>query len=89
MTKRCIEEGKQGCHTKSHSWFNDKGVQLAVCEYIFSFGDKLSAQKLAKAVRAYLGSQIVTNTIQDILEGESTLGENNTKQLPPDLQIKI
>ena len=62
MTKRCIEEGKQGCHTKSHSWFNDEGVQLAVCECISSSGDKLSAQKLAKALGDHLGSQTVTNT---------------------------
>ena len=34
MTKRCSEEGKQGCHTKSYSWFNDEGVQLAVRECI-------------------------------------------------------
>ena len=89
MTKRCIEEGKQGCHTKSHSWFNDEGVQLAVCECISSSGDKLSAQKLAKAVGDHLGSQTVTNTVQEILERESTLGKNSTKQLPPGLQIKV
>ena len=63
MTKRCIEEGKQGCHTKSHLWFNDEGVQLLVHEYISFSGDKLSAQKLAKAVKDYLGSQTVTNTV--------------------------
>lgn len=89
MTKRCIEEGKQGCHTKSHSWFNNEGVQLAVRECIFSSGDKLSAQKLAKAVGHYLDSQTVTNTVQEILGRESTLGKNSIKQLPLGLQIKV
>ena len=52
MTIRCIEEGKQGCHTKSQFWFNE-GVTLAVHECISSSGDKFSAQKLAKAVGDY------------------------------------
>lgn len=72
MTKSSIEEEKQGCYTKSHSWFNDEGVQLAVRECISSSGDKLSAQKLAKAMGDYLSSQTVTNTVQEILEREST-----------------
>ena len=63
MTKRCIEGKKQGCYTKSHSWFNDEAVQLAVREYISSSGNKLSAQKLAKAVGDHLGLQTVTNTV--------------------------
>lgn len=63
MTKRCIEERKQDCYTKSYFWFNDKRVQLAVHECIFSSGDKLLAQKLAKALQDYLGSQTVTNTV--------------------------
>ena len=89
MTKRSIEEGKQSCHTKSRSWFIDKGVQLAVRECISCSGDKLSAQKLGKAVGDYLGSQKVTNTVQEILEKESTLGENSTKHLPPGLRIGV
>ena len=43
MTKRYIKERKQSCYIKSHSWFNDEGVQLAICECISSSGDKLSA----------------------------------------------
>ena len=89
MTKRYIEEVKQGCHTKFHSWFNDKKVQLAVHKCISLFKDKLSAQKLAKAVGDYWSSQIVTNTVQEILERESTLNKNNIKLLPFGLQIKI
>ena len=89
MTKRCIEEGKQDSHTKSHSEFNDEGVQLAVRECISSSEDKLSAQKLAKAVGDHLGLQTVTNTVPEILERESILGENSTEQLPLDLQIKV
>lgn len=49
----------------------------------------MSAQKLAKAVGDYLGSQTITNTIQEILEKKSTLGENNIKQLPLGLQIRV
>lgn len=89
MTKRYIEEGKQSCHTKSHSWFNDEGVQLVERECISSSGNKLSAQKLAKAVGNHLGSQTVTNTVQEILERESTLGKNSIKLLSPGLQIKV
>lgn len=37
----------------------------------------------------HLGSQTVTNTVQEILERESTLGENSTEQLPLGLQIKV
>ena len=56
MTKRSIKEEKQGSHIKSHSWFNDEGVQLAIRECISCFRDKLSAQKLVKAVDDYLVS---------------------------------
>ena len=63
MTKGSIKGKKQGCHTKSHSWFNDKGIQLAVHECISYSRDKLKAQKLAKAVGDYLGLQVVTNTV--------------------------
>ena len=49
----------------------------------------MSAQKLAKAVGDYLGSQTVTNTVQEILEKESTLGEKSTKRLLPGLQIRV
>ena len=42
MTKRSIEEEKQGCYTKSHSWFNNKEVQLAVRECISCSRNKLS-----------------------------------------------
>ena len=89
MTKKSIEEEKQGCHTKSHFWFNAEEVQLAVHEFIFYSVDKLSAQKLAKAVGDYLGSQIVINTVQEILEKESTLEENSTKRLRPGLRIEV
>lgn len=89
MTTRCIEEGKQGCHTKSRSWFNDEGVQLAVREFISSSRDKLLAQKLAKAVGDYLSSQMVTNIVQGILEKNFTSGKNSTKQLPPGLRIRV
>lgn len=36
-------------------------------------------------MRDYLGSQIVTNTIEKFLEKELTLDENSTKLLPSNL----
>lgn len=89
MTDQTIEEGKQGCHIKSQSWFNDKGVQLAVREFISCSGDKLSAHKLAKAVGEYLGSKTVTSTVENILKQEASLRENNTHQLHPETKIKV
>lgn len=81
MIKKSIEEGKQGCYIKFHSWFNGKRVQLVVCKCVSCFGDKLSAQKLVKAVNDYLGLQTVTNTVQEILKKESTSKKNSNKQL--------
>ncbi len=77
MTTRCIEGGKQGCHIKSQSWFNDKGVKLVVRKYIPSSEDKLSAQKQTKAIDDYLGLYMVTNTVQKILKTKLILGENS------------
>jgi hypothetical protein len=34
-----IEEGKQGCFTKTSSWFDDEGVQLAVREWLAGAGE--------------------------------------------------
>lgn len=39
-------------------------------------------------MREYLGLQTVINTIQEILEKISTLGENSIEQLPLVYQIK-
>lgn len=39
--KRNIKEGKQGYYTQSHSWFNNKGLQLALYKCIFYLRDKL------------------------------------------------
>ena len=86
MTNRSIEEGKRGCHTKSYSWFNDEGVQLAVRECISCSGDKLSAQKLAKAVGEYLGSQTAISTVEDILEQEAISG---SQQLSVGNRIRV
>lgn len=89
MTKRNIKEEKQGCHNKSHFNFNDKEVQLAIHECIFCLGDKLSVQKLAKALNDYLGSQKIANNIWEIFEKKSILKENNIKQLPLGFKIRI
>ena len=36
---RLIPEGKQGCHAKTSSWFNDAGVQIAVREWCAGAGE--------------------------------------------------
>lgn len=54
MTKRYIVERKQDYYIKSQSWFNNEEVQLTIYEYISSFKNKLSVQKLAKVVKSYL-----------------------------------
>ena len=89
MTTQTIEEGKRSCHTKSFSWFNYEGIQLAVRECISYSGDKLSASKLARVIEEYLGSQTVTNTVESILEQEAASKENNSSQLFPNLKIRV
>ena len=39
IDERCIPDGKQGCFTKSKSWFNDEGVMLAAREYLSGAGE--------------------------------------------------
>ena len=34
LRSRDIEEGRKGCYSKSKSWLNDEGVQLAVREWL-------------------------------------------------------
>lgn len=34
IKEQSIEEGKRGCFSKTRSWFNDEGVQLAVREWL-------------------------------------------------------
>lgn len=63
MTTKNIEERKQCSDIKSQFWFNDKEIMLALRECISFFGDKLSAQKLAKAIDNNLDLQIVINTM--------------------------
>ncbi len=72
MTSKSIEKEKQGYYIKSHSWFNNKEIQLAVHECISYSKYKLLTYKLATALRDYLESQKFANTVQDILEKEST-----------------
>lgn len=81
MTIKYIEKEKQGCHTKSQSWFNDERVQLAIHKFISFSGDKFLAQKLAKVIKDYLSAHIVTNIVQAILKTESTSKKKNTKYL--------
>jgi hypothetical protein len=43
IDKRCIPNGKQGCFTKTKSWFNDEGVMLAAREYLSGAGESKSS----------------------------------------------
>ena len=71
VTSCCIEDGNQGCHAKSHSWFNDEGVQLSVREHISSSGEKLTAWRIAKAVGEYLKSNRARDSAAEILGRKS------------------
>ncbi len=70
ITSRCIEDGNQGCHAKSHSWFNDKSVQLSVQEHISLSGEKLTALGITKAVGKYLKSNRAKDVVAEILSSE-------------------
>ncbi len=70
VTSRCIGDGSQGCHAKSHSWFNDEGVQLFDREHILPSGEKLTAQGIAKAVEEYLKSNQARDAVAEILGSE-------------------
>lgn len=89
MTKRNVEEEKQYYFIKSYYCFNDKRIQLAIYKYISYSGYKLLAQKLAKVVGDYLGSQIVRNIVWEIFKKESTPRKKNIKQLPSGLTIRV
>jgi hypothetical protein len=39
IDERRIPDGKQGCFTKTKSWFNDEGVMLAAREYLSGAGE--------------------------------------------------
>lgn len=89
MTDQTIKEGKQDCYIKSQSQFNDKKIQLVVCEFISYSKDKLLAYKLIKAVSDYLDLQTATNTVKNIFKQEVNLRENNTYQLHFKAKIRI
>ena len=70
VISRCIEDGNQGCHAKSHFWFNNEGVQLSVREHISSSVEKLTAQGIAKAVGEYLKSNRARDVVAKVLGNE-------------------
>jgi len=39
IDERCIPDGKQGCFSKTKSWFNDEGVMLAARDYLSGAGE--------------------------------------------------
>ena len=58
MRNRNIEEGRKGCYSKTKSWLNDEGVQLAVREWLAGATEgELTGYGLAKAVGKYLDSR--------------------------------
>ena len=55
---RNIGEGRKGCYSKTESWLNDEGVQLAVREWLAGATEgELTGYGLAKAVGKYLDSK--------------------------------
>ena len=51
-----IPEGRQGCHIKLSSLFNDEEVQLFVREFISSKKEEITSSLLAQAVTEFVGS---------------------------------
>ncbi|RPA78671.1 hypothetical protein BJ508DRAFT_349096 [Ascobolus immersus RN42] len=64
---RTINEGKKGCFAKTHSWFNDEGVQLHIRDYLAGAGEHISAHALAKSIGEYLDSQRAERTVNTVL----------------------
>jgi len=66
LQSRMIEEGRKGCYTKSRSWLNDEGVQLAVREWLSGAKEaELTGYGLAKAIGKYLDSKRVEEVLCD------------------------
>lgn len=84
-----IPEGKRGCHTKSHSWFNDEGVQLAVRDFLNGpeamEGKRVSGHQIAKVVGEHLDShrigQSVVEAFDDSHRGISHLTNMRTRRI--------
>ncbi len=88
VISRCIEDGNQGCHAKSHSWFNNEGVQLSVREHILSSGEKLTAQGIAKEVGEYLKSNRARDAVAKILGSEIAFQLGELAEIPANLRIQ-
>ena len=88
VTSRCIQDGNQGCHAKSHSWFNDEDVQLSVREHISSSGEKLTAREIAKAVGKYLKSNQARDAFAEILGSEIAFQLDELAEIPANLRIR-
>ena len=76
-----IEEGRQGCFTKTRSWFNDEGVQLAVRQWVSGAGEAVTAHGLAKAFGDYLESKRATRAVEECLEA-STRNDDEQTEMP-------
>ncbi len=88
VTSRCIENGNQRCHAKSHFWFNDKGVQLCIQKHFSSSGEKLTAWGVAKAVGEYLKSNQARDAVAEVLGNEIAFQLNGLAEIPANLRIR-
>lgn len=71
-----IPEGKRGCHTKSHSWFNDEEVQLAVREYLngpeAAKGKGITGYRIAQVVGDHLDSERAKTIVHEAIKDSNT-----------------
>ncbi len=88
VTSHYIEDGNQGCHPKSYSWFNNEGVQLSVQDHIWSSGEKLTARDIAKVVGEYLKSNWARNAVAKILGSEIAFQLDELAEIPANLRIR-
>ena len=77
-----IPEGRQGCHTKLSSLFNDE-VQLFVREFISSKKEEITSSLLAQAVTEFVGSREMGAHVQASLELVEAEREDEGQQKRP------
>ena len=78
-----IPMGRQGCHTKLSSLFNDEEVQLFVREFISSKKEEITSSLLAQAVTEFVGSREMGAHVQASLELVEAEREDEGQQKRP------
>ena len=54
LRSRDIEEGRKGCYSKTKSWLNDEGVQLAVREWLARATEAVSSATIRRHYPYYM-----------------------------------